>query len=142
MTSVNDGGRRYIVVGLRWLPTAVYLGASGRVATWRPPVPQVVLAALTALVLVAVVAPARFRRWLRPKAGNPARAGRHLEHSGADRHPVRRRHRVPAGPGRPGVDERLLHLPLSLLVTFLVPLIIADHVMVFWRVIGGAPSQN
>jgi hypothetical protein len=34
------------------------------------------------------------------------------------------------------------HLPLSLLVTFLVPLIIADHVVVFWRVIGRAPSQN
>jgi len=28
----------------------------------------------------------------------------------------------------------LLHLPLSLLVTFLVPLIIADHVVVFWRI--------
>lgn len=27
----------------------------------------------------------------------------------------------------------LLHLPLSLLVTFLVPLIIASHVVVFWR---------
>jgi hypothetical protein len=28
----------------------------------------------------------------------------------------------------------LLHLPLSLSVTFLVPLIIADHVVVFWRI--------
>jgi hypothetical protein len=28
----------------------------------------------------------------------------------------------------------LLQLPLSLLVTFLVPLIIADHVVVFWRI--------
>jgi hypothetical protein len=28
----------------------------------------------------------------------------------------------------------LLHLPLSLLVTFLVPFIIADHVVVFWRI--------
>src|SRR5262245_21349171 len=27
----------------------------------------------------------------------------------------------------------LLHLPLSLLVTFLVPLIIASHVVLFWR---------
>jgi hypothetical protein len=28
----------------------------------------------------------------------------------------------------------LLRLPLSLLVTFLVPIIIADHVVVFWRI--------
>jgi hypothetical protein len=42
----------------------------------------------------------------------------------------------------PDSMNALLHLPLSLLVTFLVPLIIADHVVVFWRVIGRAPSQN
>src|SRR5262249_4390061 len=33
----------------------------------------------------------------------------------------------------------LLRLPLSLLVTFLVPIIIADHLGVFWRV--GTPAQ-
>ena len=36
----------------------------------------------------------------------------------------------------------LLHLPLSLLVTFLVPLIIAGHVVVFWRILGAANPQN
>jgi hypothetical protein len=34
----------------------------------------------------------------------------------------------------PDSMSALLHLPLSLLVTFLVPIIIADHVVVFWRV--------
>jgi hypothetical protein len=53
MASDDEGSRRYIVVGLLWLLTAVYLGASGRVAAWRPPLPQIVLAGLTALVLVA-----------------------------------------------------------------------------------------
>jgi hypothetical protein len=42
----------------------------------------------------------------------------------------------------PDSMNALLRLPLSLLVTFLVPIIIADHVVVFWRVIGRAPSQN
>jgi hypothetical protein len=65
MASDDEGSRRYIVVGLLWLLTAVYLGASGRVAAWRPPLPQIVLAGLTALVLVAVAALARFRQWLR-----------------------------------------------------------------------------
>ncbi len=34
----------------------------------------------------------------------------------------------------PGSMSALLRLPLSLLVTFLVPIIIADHVVVFWRI--------
>jgi hypothetical protein len=36
--------------------------------------------------------------------------------------------------GDPDSMNALLRLPLSLLVTFLVPIIIADHVMVFWRI--------
>jgi hypothetical protein len=48
---------------------------------------------LTVLLVVAVVALPRFRRWL----------------------------------------LALLRLPLSLLPTFLVPLLIADHVVMFWR---------
>jgi len=34
----------------------------------------------------------------------------------------------------PDAMSPLLHWPLSLLVTFLVPIIIADHVVVFWRI--------
>jgi hypothetical protein len=34
----------------------------------------------------------------------------------------------------PDSMSALLRLPLSLLVTFLVPIIIADHVVVFWRI--------
>jgi len=57
-------GRRYVVVGLLWLVAALGLGATSRVASWRPPVPQLVLGGLTALLLAAVVALPRFRRWL------------------------------------------------------------------------------
>ena len=34
----------------------------------------------------------------------------------------------------PDSMSALLRLPLSLLVTFLVPIILADHVVVFWRI--------
>lgn len=34
----------------------------------------------------------------------------------------------------PGSMEALLHLPLSLLPTFLVPILIASHVLLFWRI--------
>src|SRR5262245_32775520 len=64
MSPSPAGGRRYIVVGAIWLLIAVALGASGHVATWRPPVPQLVLIGLTTLVLVLFVALPRFRAWL------------------------------------------------------------------------------
>jgi hypothetical protein len=198
MASDDEGSRRYIVVGLLWLLTAVYLGASGRVAAWRPPLPQIVLAGLTALLLVAVVALARFRRWLRaldlrwlvafhltrfvgiyflvlyyrdgalPYAfAVPGGWGdiliatlalgllasvRQLETRGGlvgiwntlglidILFVVATASRLALAD--PDSMNALLHLPLSLLVTFLVPLIIADHVVVFWRIIGRAPSQN
>ena len=52
----SDGGRRYIIVGIVWLLAAFALGASGHVASWRPPVPQVVLVGLTALLLLGPLA--------------------------------------------------------------------------------------
>ena len=198
MASDDDGSRRYIVVGLLWLLTAVYLGAAGRVAAWRPPLPQIVLAGLTALVLVAVVALARFRRWLRALDLRWLVAFHLTRFVGVYFLVLYYRDgalpyafAVPGGWGDiliatlalgllasvrqletlrglvgiwntlglidilfvvatasrlaladPDSMNALLHLPLSLLVTFLVPLIIADHVVVFWRVIGRAPSQN
>jgi len=198
MTATNGDGRWYIIVGLLWLLTAVYLGASGRVATWRPPIPQIVLGGLTALVLVAVVALPRFRRWVRaldlrwlvalhltrfvgiyflvlyyrdgalPYAfAVPGGWGDILVATLAlallaISGPLETRRRlvgawntlglidilfVVATASRlaladPDSMNALLHLPLSLLVTFLVPLIIAGHVVVFWRILGAANPQN
>ena len=198
MTATNGDGRWYIIVGLLWLLTAVYLGASGRVATWRPPIPQIVLVGLTALVLVAVVALPRFRRWVRaldlrwlvalhltrfvgiyflvlyyrdgalPYAfAVPGGWGDILVATLAlglfvASGPLETRRRlvgvwntlglidilfVVATASRlaladPDSMNALLHLPLSLLVTFLVPLIIAGHVVVFWRILGAANPQN
>jgi hypothetical protein len=64
MASPNNAGRRYIVIGLVWLLVAIGLGATGRMASWRPPVPQIVLGGLTVLLLVAFGAIPRFRQWL------------------------------------------------------------------------------
>jgi hypothetical protein len=182
-------GRRYVVVGLLWLTAALGLGATGRVASWRPPVPQLILVGLTGLLLAAVVALPRFRRWI---AALDLRwlVAVHLTRfvglyflllyyrDGA----LPRAFAVPGGWGDivvaalalallaaggrletrprlvgawnafglldilfvvvtasrlaladPDSMSALLHLPLSLLVTFLVPIIIADHVVVFWR---------
>jgi len=198
MTATNGDGRWYIIVGLLWLLTAVYLGASGRVATWRPPIPQIVLGGLTALVLVAVVALPRFRRWVRALDLRWLVA-LHLTRfvgiyflvlyyrDGALPYAFA----VPGGWGdilvatlalgllavsgsletrralvgmwntlglidilfvvatasrlalaNPDSMSALLRLPLSVLVTFLVPLIIAGHVVVFWRILGAANPQN
>jgi hypothetical protein len=181
--------RRYLTVGVFWLLVAVVLGASGTVATWRPPVPQIVLVGLTAPVLTAVVVLPGFRAWLRTLDLRWLVA-LHLTRfvgiyflvlyyrDGALPYAFA----VPGGWGdilvatlafgllatvrefetRPGlvgawnalglIDilfvvatasrlaladpdsmNALLRLPLSLLVTFLVPLIIADHGVVFWR---------
>lgn len=56
--------RRYLSVGLLWLLIALGLGASGRLASLRPPVPQLVLAGLTAALVLAGVAAPGFRVWL------------------------------------------------------------------------------
>jgi len=190
MASATAAGQRYVVVGLLWFLVALGLGATGRVASWRPPMPQVVLVGLTVLLLVAFVALARFRRWLRALDLRWLVA-LHLTRfvgiyflvvyyrDGA----LPRAFAVPGGWGDiivatlafgllaaagelepkrwlvglwntlglidilfvvatasrlaladPDSLNALLRLPLSLLPTFLVPLIIADHVVVFWRI--------
>lgn len=188
-------GRPYLLAGLAWLALALAAGASGRVAQLRPPAPQLVLAALTLLVLAAALLLYGFRSWLEQL---PLRAyvalhltrfvGVYFLVLGA-RGELPRAFAIPAGWGdivvaalallllmRPGLFARrplllgwnllgladilfvvvtasrlaraepasmaaLLHLPLSLLPTFLVPLIIAGHVLLFWRltVVRGAP---
>jgi hypothetical protein len=42
----------------------------------------------------------------------------------------------------PDSMNALLRLPLSLLVTFLVPIIIADHVVVFWLIGAHATARR
>jgi hypothetical protein len=190
MAPPNGTGRRYVAVGLLWFLVALGLGATGRVASWRPPVPQLVLVGLTVLLLVVWVALPSFRRWL---LGLDLRwlIALHLTRyvgiyfliiyyrDGA----LPRAFAVPGGWGdivvatlalglvaaggnlepkrwlvglwntlglidilfvvatasrlaqaHPDSMNALLHLPLSLLPTFLVPLLIADHVLIFWRV--------
>ena len=190
MAPPNGTGRRYVAVGLLWFLVALGLGATGRVASWRPPAPQLVLVGLTVLLLVVWVALPSFRRWL---LGLDLRwlIALHLTRyvgiyfliiyyrDGA----LPRAFAVPGGWGDivvatlalglvaaggtlepkrwlvglwntlglidilfvvatasrlaqadPDSMNALLHLPLSLLPTFLVPLLIADHVLIFWRV--------
>lgn len=189
MPAAGDGGPRYIVVGLAWLLVALVLGAAGQVARWRPPVPQIVLVGLTALVLLAFVARPRFRGWLRALDLRWLVALHLTRFVGIyflvvyyrDR-ALPRAFAVPGGWGDiivatlalcllvaggrleprrllvglwntlglidilfvvatatrlavadPDSLNPLLRLPLSLLPTFLVPLIIACHVVVYWR---------
>jgi hypothetical protein len=189
MAPPNGTGQRYVVVGLLWFLVALGLGATDRVASWRPPVPQLVLAGLTVLLVVAVVALPRFRRWLLAldlrwlialhltrfvgiyflfvyyRDGTLPRAfavpggwgdiivatlAFGLVAAGADLEPKRWLIGlwntlglidilfVVATASRlaradPDSMNALLRLPLSLLPTFLVPLLIADHVVMFWR---------
>jgi hypothetical protein len=197
MPGTGDGGPRYIVVGLVWLLVALVLGASGQVARWRPPVPQIVLVGLTALVLLAFVALPRFRGWLRaldlrwlvalhltrfvgiyflvvyyrdgalPRAfavpggwGDiiVATLALGLLVAGGRLEPRRRLVGlwntlglidilfVVATATRLVLADAdslnaLLRLPLSLLPTFLVPLIIAGHVVVYWRLFKREPTS-
>ena len=197
MPAAGDGGHRYIVVGLVWLLVALVLGASGQVARWRPPVPQLVLVGLTALVLLAFVGLPRFRGWLLALDLRWLVA-LHLTRfvgiyflvvyyrDGA----LPRAFAVPGGWGDiivatlalsllaaggrleprrllvglwntlglidilfvvatatrlvladPDSLNALLRLPLSLLPTFLVPLIIAGHVVVYWRLSRREPAS-
>jgi hypothetical protein len=189
MAPPNGAGQRYVVVGLLWFLVALGLGATDRVASWRPPVPQLVLVGLTVLLVAAVVALPRFRRWLLAldlrwlialhltrfvgiyflfvyyRDGTLPRAfavpggwgdiivatlAFGLVAAGGDLEPKRWLIGlwntlglidilfVVATASRlaradPDSMNALLRLPLSLLPTFLVPLLIADHVVMFWR---------
>jgi hypothetical protein len=175
---------RYAVLVAVWLVVAVGAGAAGLPARLHPPFPQVVLLALTALLLGAGWGWPGFRAWL---VGLPWRTvvAIHLSRfvgvyflwlSGRGELP--REFAVPAGVGdvavallatallsapvpverrpsllaawnllgladilfvvaraaalglaRPDAMQPLLRLPLSLLPTFLVPIIIASHVL-------------
>ena len=175
-----------------WLAVALAVGASGVMRHARPPMPQLVLAALTAALIAALWIVPTLRRWAR---GVDLRA-LVLVHVTRfvgiyflvlyGRGELPWAFAVPGGwgdiavaataalvaalarPDRPGgrgvilawnvfgfadillvvataarlaiADpdsmNALLRLPLSLLLTFLVPIIIATHVLIFWRLLA------
>jgi hypothetical protein len=176
-------------IGAVWLGAAIVAGVTGVVAKLRPPVPQLILFALTALLIVAGVKLPRFRAWLL-SLDLRAVVALHLTRLVAGiaflvlnaRGELATAFAVPAGwgdiltavlaipvlfvpPAKPharrlylgwnvigfvdilmvvvnaavqGVRDPasmapLLRLPLSVLPTFLVPLIIASHVLLFAR---------
>lgn len=49
---------------------------------------------------------------------------------------------VAAGVADPESMRPLAHLPLNLLITFIVPVIIASHLLVFVRLLGGSPGGH
>jgi hypothetical protein len=188
MSSYRPGGRLFLAIALIWFVAAILLGISGRIEQLEPPVPQLVIVLLTALLIAAGVWIASFRQWLRAL---PLR-GIVLFHVTrlvgiafivlASRHQLPDTFALPAGWGdisvavaalalgayglntsrgrmwtwvwnfaglvdiilavlqaarhaiaEPASMAALLRFPLSLVPTFLVPLIIASHVLIFWR---------
>jgi hypothetical protein len=187
--------RLYPIALIVWFFAAYALGDSGRLALLEPPAPQVIIATLTALLLVNSLVLPGFQRWL---AGLDVRRlvavhlGRFvgvyflLLH---DRGLLPYDFAVKGGIGDiavalgavallvvPGLIARrnvvlawnlaglfdilfvvataarlaaadassmraLVRLPLSLLPTFLVPLVIATHVWIFWR-LARAPRAD
>jgi hypothetical protein len=174
---------RYVIVGLVWMVAAIVAGATGLMAMLRPPAPQVVLVALTVLLLVAGRVGHNFRAWLTELGWRPLVAVHLTRFVGLDflylyqRGALPYAFAVPGGIGdvgvaalalalllwrrgverypallvgwnvlgladilfvvftaarlaigEPGSMAALLRLPLSLLLTFVVPLIIATHV--------------
>lgn len=61
--SAPPSGRPYLLAGLAWFIAAVVLTASGRLATLRPPGPQLILAGATVALLAAGSLLPRFRVW-------------------------------------------------------------------------------
>src|SRR5206468_2615490 len=129
MTTVRDrvampqkgtvSSRTVVLIGLGWLVLATGVGAFGIVSTLRPPALPLVLFGLTALLLLS---------------GSPARAGRRGAYILWNVLGLADILFVVVTAARLGVADpesmaALLQLPLSLLPTFLVPLIIASHVI-------------
>ena len=62
-TSAPRSGRPWLLAWLLWFVAAVVLTASGRLASLRPPGPQLILAGLTVTLLVAGTVLPGFRSW-------------------------------------------------------------------------------
>ena len=185
--------RTVLLIGALWLAVATALGAAGLIARLRPPVPQIILVAITAVLVALGVAVPRFRAWLLSIDVRPVVAI-HLTRLVAGvaflvlyaRGVLPGVFALPAGWGDilvsvlaigvllispltpsgrrayfvwnligfvdivmvvmtaagqamrdPASMQPLLRMPLSLLPTFLVPLIIASHVLLFVRLWPG-----
>jgi hypothetical protein len=63
MTASSADTRMVLVVTAAWLLVACGAGATGLLRTARPPLPQVLIVGLAAVVLVAFWLPSSFRRW-------------------------------------------------------------------------------
>ncbi|HXJ81349.1 MAG TPA: hypothetical protein VMS64_22060 [Candidatus Methylomirabilis sp.] len=189
MTASSADARKVLIVTFVWFLVACGVGAAGLLRAARPPLPQVMIAGLTIVILIAFWRPTSFRRWA---LGVDLRAIVLIHVSrfvgiyflvlyGRGELPYA--FAVPGGWGdiavaftagaicllaRPGIGPRrgvviawnifglvdivlvvvtatrlgladpssmraLLQLPLSLLPTFLVPIIIATHIIIFAR---------
>jgi hypothetical protein len=196
MSSVPARSRLFPLIGFLWFLIAVALGASGRLALFAPPRPQLLLLGLTAGLVVAGAAIPSFRIWLGAVDlravvamhltrfvgvyflalyargllpfdfavlggwGDIAVAATAALWLVLAREPEAHRRLfwawnlcgladilfVVATAARlaladPASMGPLRTLPLSLLPTFLVPLIIASHVLIFWR-LRRAPERE
>ena len=180
-----------------WLAAACAAGVTGRIGALHPPLPQVLIAALTVLLVWAGVANKGFHEWLADVNLRPVVALHVTRFVGfaflelSRRGQLPREFAIPAGWGdilvaalatnivmflpRPASRPQLLLLwnalgladilnvvfsaartamanpdsmnalfrfPMSLVPTFLVPLIIASHVLIFWRLRRLAVAQS
>jgi hypothetical protein len=189
LTQSRSGGRLVATILVAWLGAALALGASGLLLAARPPLPQLLVLALTAAVLLAGFRVRALREWALAVDVRALVALNLTRFVGAYFIVLFRRGELPfafAVPGGwgdmltaagalvllaagrpdtgfrrglyatwnlfglldilfvvataarlgltdPGSIQALLRLPLSLLPTFLVPLIIASHVLIFVR---------
>jgi hypothetical protein len=187
-TAPSRSAGPFLWVLVLWFLAACAAGVTGRVAMLHPPLPQVIIALLTAALIAAGVANAGFREWLAEVNLRPIVALHVTRFVGfafleyAKRGLLPREFAVPAGWGDilvatvainivmflprpaskpwlllawnalgladilnvvftaarlamadPASMRALMQFPMSVVPTFLVPLIIASHVLVFWR---------
>ncbi|WP_367873310.1 hypothetical protein [Luteolibacter sp. Populi] len=177
-----------------WFTIFLVIGASGAVASLRPPLPQVVLAALVLILLAACAVSHSLRDWLKAIPLESLIALHLVRFVGVyflwlhARGQLPFAFAIPAGWGDiavatsaslllltrpqgrraylawnalgmvdilfvvitaarlaiadPAPMAAMLKLPLSLLPTFVVPLVIFTHIVIFIRLLGTHPVQN
>jgi hypothetical protein len=168
MNPARPSARPFLLVGLAWLVIALVIGASGRFRELPPPGPQLILGGLTIAVVVAALTLAGFRSWLFSLGYRQVIALHLTRFVGVyflvlyGRGELPHAFAVYGGWGdiivaalallfvvgtatrlmmvEPASMSALLQLPLSLLPTFLVPVLLASHVILFWRLWVERPS--